>query len=106
VQIRALRMALEREREGEGEREREREREGEKGAEGRWEEKRIRVRANLCRRKSTVTLDWKLSRGPEHVPASIPGRSCQTINLRFIPCDHSARIEKEGERTRGNSSAT
>lgn len=46
--------------------------------------RRIRVRANLCRRKSTVTLDWKLSRA-EHVPVSIPDRSCQTINAEFIP---------------------
>lgn len=41
------------------------------------------MRANLCRRKSTVTLDWKLSRA-EHVPVSIPDRSCQTINVSLF----------------------
>jgi len=102
VQIRALGMAPEREGKKEGERE--------EGTEGRWEERKIRVRANLCRRKSTVTLDWKLSRGPEHVPASIPSRSCQTINLGFIACDHSARRERERgdekkERTRERTHA-
>lgn len=41
------------------------------------------MRANLCRRKSTVTLDWKLSRA-EHVPVSILDRSCQTINASLF----------------------
>lgn len=47
---------------------------------------RIRVRANLCRRKSTVTLDWKLSREPGTSRCRF--RAIVSNNKRgFIPCD-------------------